>query len=75
MAALDAAGLGFGRLAVVTQGGFKAPVAPKVLLQHEEACLAGHGGLHIGLLALGAELALRGLQAHHALEACNGLVL
>ena len=69
VAALDAAGLRFGRLAVVAQGGFEAPVAQAVFLQREEAQLAGDGGLHVGLFAVGAELALRGLQADQALEA------
>ncbi len=75
MAALDACGLRLGRLAVVAQCTFKAPVAQAVFLQHKQPHLAGDGGLHVSLFPFGAELALGGLQTHHALEACNGLVL
>ena len=75
MAALDARGLRLGRLAVVAQSALKAPVAQAVFLQHKQPHLAGDGGLHVSLFAFGAELALRGLQTHHALEPGDGLVL
>ena len=62
-------------LAVVAQRGLKAPVAQGVFLQQEQAQAAGVGGLHVGFLTIGAELALPSAQAPHAAPTGQGGVL
>ncbi|MNY51504.1 hypothetical protein D3C86_1870970 [compost metagenome] len=73
--ALLARGQRLGRLALMAQRGFEAPVLPAIFLKNEQAVALGFGRLHIGFLAHGAELAVGGLQAKHAAQARNRQVL
>ncbi|MPM70011.1 hypothetical protein SDC9_116959 [bioreactor metagenome] len=75
VAALDAAFFCLCGLAIMTQRTLDAPIANAIFLQQEEARPARVRGLHIGLFAGGAELALRGLKAQQPLPARNRLML